>query len=220
LKVDFHCHSFCSKDSLTRIPKLIWAARDAGLDKLVITDHNTIRGAQIAYAMAPDMIIIGEEIQTTAGELLAFFVKQEVPKGLEPLEAISRLRSQGAFISVSHPFDPYRSGWTQRQLEDLVPLVDAIEVFNARPLLPVFNSRAADLALAHNLPGTAGSDAHVPSEVGQAGLELPDFTGLPSLWQSIKSAKPVGDLSPFWVHFGSSWAKLVKAMNRREIELI
>ncbi len=220
MKVDFHCHSFCSKDSLTRIPVLISRAQSAGLDKLVITDHNTILGALAAQQLAPNLIIVGEEIQTTAGELLAIFVKKEIPKGLEPLEVIHALRSQGAFISVSHPFDPYRSGWTHHQLEEIAPLVDAIEIMNSRALLPVFNRRAVEFAAAHKLPGTAGSDAHLLVEVGRAALELPEFSDTKTLWHSIKSGQVVGGLSPFWVHFGSTWAKAVKAFNQHEIELL
>ena len=46
LKVDFHCHTEFSKDSLTRIPDLLKAARAAGLDRVVITDHNGLEGAE------------------------------------------------------------------------------------------------------------------------------------------------------------------------------
>ena len=58
-----------------------------------------------------ELIIIGEEIQTTEGELLAAFVEREIPAGLEPGAAIKMLKDQNAFISVSHPFDTMRSGW-------------------------------------------------------------------------------------------------------------
>ena len=196
------------------------AAKNAGLDKVVITDHNSIQGAQLAKKMAPWLFIVGEEIQTTAGELLAVFVKEEVPKGLQPMEAVHALREQGAFISISHPFDPYRSGWTLSQLEEIAPHIDAIEIMNARSLLPVWNARAVEFAQSHKLPGTAGSDAHLPIEVGRVALELPDFNDLNSLWHSIKEGNPVGEISPFWVHFGSTWAKFIKAMSRKEIELL
>lgn len=219
MRVDFHSHTFYSKDSLNRIRPLVSAARKAGLDRLVITDHNNLRGAFEAQKAAPDLIIVGEEIKTTAGELLAAFVTQEIPQGLEPFEVIRRLRDQGAFISVSHPFDPYRSGWTLAQLEELVPMVDAIEILNARALNPMFNTRAQEFARAHGLPGTAGSDAHLTVEVGKAALEVPDFSDADGLKRGIKEGTLVGGLSPAWVHFGSTWAKLVKVANPHEIEL-
>ena len=64
LKVDFHTHTHYSKDSLTRIDKLIAAARSRGLDRIVVTDHNTI-GALSEIAALPaarPLLIPGMEI--------------------------------------------------------------------------------------------------------------------------------------------------------------
>ncbi|HEY3474500.1 MAG TPA: PHP domain-containing protein, partial [Anaerolineales bacterium] len=107
--IEFHCHTIFSKDSLTRPEVLVETCRQKGIDRVVVTDHNTIAGARVAQAIDPELVIVGEEIATTCGELLAMFVKEEIPKGLTPQEAIRRLRDQGAFISVSHPFDRWRS---------------------------------------------------------------------------------------------------------------
>jgi predicted metal-dependent phosphoesterase TrpH len=219
LKVDFHCHSEFSADSFNRIPALISAARKAGLDRLVITDHNSIRGALIAKQLAPELIIVGEEIKTSAGELLAFFVSKPIPKNLDPFYVIELLREQGSFISVSHPFDPHRSGWTPAQLEQLVPLVDAIEIMNARALKPGYNFHALEFARSHHLAGTAGSDAHLLMEVGRAALELEEFSDAESLRKSIRAAEPVGGLSPTWVHLGSTLAKLKRVPADPEIGL-
>jgi len=110
-------------------------------------------------------------------------------------------------------------GWSLEQLEQLAPLVDAIEVMNARALSNTFNTRAAEFARAHNLPGTAGSDAHLLMEIGKATLELPEFSDTLSLKRAIQDATTLGGLSPAWVHLGSTWAKLVKKTKPREIEL-
>lgn len=210
MKVDFHCHTCYSPDGLNTLPALIKKAKQRGLDRIVITDHNTIQGALLARQMDPEFIIIGEEIQTTQGELLAAFVSQEVPKGLSPLDTIGRLRAQGAFISVSHPFDVYRSGWPLQDLEEISPLVDAIEIFNARVLHPWMNDDAMEFAREHQLAGTAGSDAHALREIGQAALEIPEFQDAESLRSVIRKARVVGKISPSWVHLFSSWAKIKK----------
>ncbi len=118
-------------DSLTTPQAIIAAARRSGLGRLVITDHNSIQGARIARRLAPDLVIVGEEIMTQSGELLAAFVEEEIPEGLPVKDAIQRLRQQGAFISVSHPFDRARSGFALPDLDEIAPLVDAIEVYNA-----------------------------------------------------------------------------------------
>ena len=105
LRVEFHTHTIFSKDSLTRPESFLRACRDKGIDRVVVTDHNTTDGALACQRLDPERVIVGEEIMTQKGELLAAFVTEEIPKGLPAPEAIARLREQGAFISVSHPFD-------------------------------------------------------------------------------------------------------------------
>lgn len=211
LKVDFHTHTYRSKDSITKIEELIKAARMRGIDRVVVTDHNTLTGAREAYETAPDLIIPGEEVQTTEGEFLAAYVTVEVPRGLEPGEALKRLRDQGAFISISHPFDPHRSGWKLSTLELLASHVDSIEVFNARVLSSRHNQIAQRFAAEHDVPGTAGSDGHHPSEIGQAYTLLPEFHDAESLSAAIKSAQVGGSLSSPLVHLYSTRAKIIKA---------
>jgi len=211
ITADFHCHTVASKDSLTPPAALIAACRRRGIDRLAITDHNTIAGAQQAKAMAPELVIVGEEIMTTAGELLAFFVRQEVPKGLPPQEAIARLREQDAFVAVSHPFDVMRDGgWKLPALLEIVPLVDAIETFNARCLQANFNRRAEAFARQHGLAGLAGSDAHAVAEIGAAMLRLPAFDDAAGLKAALRHAERRGHRSPWWVHFYSMYARWYK----------
>lgn len=181
----------------------------------MVTDHNCLAGAREAYAAAPDLVIIGEEVQTTRGEFLATYVTEELPKGLEWQEALKRLKNQNAFISLSHPFDPQRSGWPIETLIELAPQVDAIEVFNARVLKSVFNERALQFAQQHHLAGTAGTDGHHPSEIGKAYAILPDFHDADSLRLAIKTAEVGGSLASPFVHFYSSWARVEKQFRKK-----
>lgn len=215
LKVEFHCHTCYSKDSLVELEDLIATARRVGLDRVVVTDHNTIRGALKARELAPDLIIVGEEILTTQGELLAFFIEQEIPKMLEPEDAIERLRAQGAFISVSHPFDRRRYGWAQADLERITPLVDAIEVFNSRCQVRILNRMALAYAEKHHLAGTVGSDAHTLNELGRSLLELLPFNSADELRQVLPQARAVTQLSSPFIHISSTYARMVKAMRAR-----
>ncbi len=212
LTVEFHCHTEYSRDSLSRIDALLKTCRSKGIDRLVVTDHNTIAGAIRARELDPERVIVGEEIMTREGELLAAFVKEEIPAGLPPLTAIARLREQEAFISVSHPFDFLRRGhWRMKPLLEIIPLVDAIETFNARCLWPVSNMKALAFARRHHLRRTVGSDAHHLSEVGNAVLRLPAFTDATSLRNVLDQARPGLRLSAPWVHFYSSYAKTRKS---------
>jgi predicted metal-dependent phosphoesterase TrpH len=207
LRVDFHTHTSSSNDSFTSAKQLILAARRRGVDRIVITDHNTLSGALVARVLDPELFIQGEEIMTSCGEILATFVTEEIPAGLSPQETICRLRNQGAFISLSHPFDRLRNGaWKLEDLLEIVPLVDAIEIFNARCMALSANQKAHKFAVQNALPGTAGSDAHAPFELGSAVLLLPPFTDSQSLREVIRVGKVQGHLSPFWVHFFSRYA--------------
>lgn len=215
LSVEFHCHTEYSRDCLVPVRDLLEAARGVGLKRLVITDHNTIQGALKAKKLDPELVIIGEEILTTQGELLACFVTEEIPKYLEPLDAITRLREQGAFISVSHPFDLRRHGWRLADLERITPLVDAVEVFNSRCQINLLNDQAQIYAAKHGLAGTVGSDAHTLREVGRSRLELPGFESAEDLRGVIRQGRAQTRLSSPFIHLTSTYARMVKEMRKR-----
>jgi predicted metal-dependent phosphoesterase TrpH len=218
LTVEFHCHTVYSKDSLTTPEQLLAACRRKGIERVVVTDHNTIAGGLRAKEIDPERVIIGEEIMTRQGELLAAFVTEEVPPGLTPDETIRRLRDQGAFISVSHPFDRVRKGhWSLPALLDIAGKVDAIESFNARCLWPGFNRQAQAFARQHGLLETAGSDAHAIIELGTATMRLPAFTNADELRIALRKVVPHVRLSAPWVHFYSRYAKWYKSVIKNQI---
>ncbi len=214
IRADFHVHSIASWDSLSKGEELLQRAKEIGLGKLILTDHNTITEAVRLQKMYPDFVIVGEEILTTKAEILAIFVKEEIPKDIEPLEALKCLKDQGAFISLSHPYAPMRFRWQEEEMEKFLPWLDAIEIANAR-CLPGMNDLAKKFAADHGLHGTAGSDAHGIPELGAMGLELPDFHTADELRESIKSAKVFGKKSPFWVRRYSRMAVFRKYLDRK-----
>ncbi|MDL1901582.1 histidinol-phosphatase [Anaerolineae bacterium CFX9] len=214
--VDLHSHTYYSKDCIVRFEWIIDLCRKRGIDRIAITDHNTADSALAMRELAPDLVIPGEEIMTTQGEILAYYVTETVPPGLSPEETIQRLRDQGAVISVSHPFDRLRKGaWERSDLERILPLVDAIEVFNARCLFRHDNQQAAELAAAHGVPGTAGSDAHSRVEYGAGTLLMEPFDGPESFLNSLRTAEVKGRLSAPHVHLHSSTAKWMKKLGLR-----
>lgn len=208
-KVDLHSHTVYSKDCLTRPEALIERARAAGLDKIAVTEHNNLAGALAAKQLAPDLVIVGEEIKTTEGEIIAYFVREEVPAGLKPAETIARLRAQGAVISIPHPLDSLRNSAMGREsVMRIIDKVDALEVLNARCVRPQDNAAAAKLAREKGKMVTAGSDAHTLYEVGRCWLEMPPFEdNAESFLNSLRLARVQGEVSPFWPHFVSTYAK-------------
>ena len=213
LTVELHSHTFASEDCLMRPADIVRTCLRAGLDRLAVTDHNTIRGALAVQALAPALVIVGEEIMTTQGELLAYFVREEVPPGLSPVETIARLRAQGCAISVSHPFDRLRQGaWQAGELAAIMSLVDAIEVFNARCIYPEDNARALAFARAHGKLGTVGSDAHSHRELGRAVVMAPAAGSPAELLAGLAGGQTRTRLSSPAIHFTSRIAKTWKRL--------
>jgi len=212
LRIEFHCHTAASPDSLVKPSDLVAVCQSRGIDRVVITDHNSISGALKAKELDPERVIIGEEIRTTKGELLAAFVKEEIPKGLSPKETINILRGQGAFISVSHPFDRFRKPWEISDLIDVAPLIDAVEIFNSRCLNSSFNDSAKDFANKYGLSGTAGSDAHTLAELGRGAMILPKFENAESLRESLKKVRYERQRSGLTARLASRYAALYKGI--------
>lgn len=216
LTVQFHCHTCYSPDSLVRPADLVKACHLKGIDRVVVTDHNVIDGALEAQSIDPHLVIVGEEIMTSQGELLAAYVKQHIQPFMAPMETIEQLRQQGAFISVSHPFDQARKGsWDPDDLLAISPFVDAIEVFNARCMLAKANQKAQEFALQHSLTGTAGADAHTLLELNRAIMRLPEFEDAISLEQALTQANFETKLSSPLIHFTSRWAVWYKAWKKQ-----
>lgn len=211
--IELHSHTIYSRDCLTRLDELQVVCQERGIDKLAITDHNTAHAAlEMARRPKNIWVIPGEEIMTTGGEILAWYIKREVPAGLSPRETIERLRDQGAVIGIAHPFDRYRSGaWEPEALMDIVDLVDAVEVFNSRCIQNADNLKALEFAHEHGKLMTVGSDAHTKREYGRATLQVRPFAhSADGLRQALQDAIRVENQSGIGVHFSSTYAKWIK----------
>lgn len=213
MRIDFHCHTHGSPDSLTRCDALLrWMDR-RGVDIVAITDHNTIAGAREFQACAPDRFVVGEEIKTTQGELIGLFLREEVPPGLSLEETIDCVRAQGGLVGASHPLDRYRGEAIGRKvLEAIRGQLDFVEVFNARTTLSADNRLARELAVRWGLPGSAGSDAHAPFEVGRAYVEMSCFESSQDFAHCLAQGQIGGRLSSPLVHFVSRYAQWRKRL--------
>lgn len=214
MKVDMHVHTCYSKDATLSLETIMESCEQRGLDGVAITDHNTIAGALALKEIAPFLVIVGEEIDTTKGEILGLFLKEEIPGGLMPEEAMARIREQGGLVGVSHPLDRLRrSAMRQVALLDILDELDFLEGFNSRVTFPSDNRKAQALAQARGLPITAGSDAHTAYEIGRAYVEMSNFNGRDGFLEALKEAQIFGRLSPPWIHLVSTWTKLRRRLS-------
>jgi predicted metal-dependent phosphoesterase TrpH len=194
----------------------VGAALRRGIAVVAITDHNTMAGVRDLQAAAQGLrVICGEEIRTSQGELTGYFLSEQIPAGLSPLETIARIRSQGGLVAVPHPFDRLRSSRLHRSaLEALIGSIDMIETFNARNIFIDEDRELLARVLAAGALPMAGSDAHLPIEVGRACMEMEDFATPQEFMTNLRTAKISGRKSPLWVHAVTKVLKKYRQLRR------
>lgn len=167
-RYDLQVHTDASPCSRASPQGIVTAAVDAGLNGVVITDHDTMANVQETQRIAPPTldVIPGVEVSTKHGDLLAIDV-DELPTGSDIPSVIDDIHAHGGFAVPAHPFDTLRANWGT-QLPELVDAIDAVETTNSRCVRQAFNTRAAEFAERFRIPATGGSDAHFPFEVGRA----------------------------------------------------
>lgn len=213
MRLDLHLHTWGSWDCLSDPERVLAQARRRGVDRIAITDHNRLHVALRMAEKYPEHIIPGEEVKTAEGiDVIGLYLEHEIPKGTPAREVIDEVARQGGVAYLPHPFAGGKGGGG-RWAEELAPLCDVVEVFNARLHAPAQNAAALDLARRHGrLPGV-GSDAHTVGEVARVWIEAPVHDNTPeALRDALTRARPFGRSSSHLVHLASTWAKVRKKL--------
>jgi predicted metal-dependent phosphoesterase TrpH len=196
---------------------MLQRAREARLDVIAVTDHNTIRGGIVVRDLAakrdPDIrVIVGEEVRTKDGEVLGLFLTEDIPRGLSAAETIDRIHAQGGLAGAPHPYDPLRSGLGAEHLRAVCDKLDFVEGLNARMVRQHDNDRAMHFAKEHHMPVSAASDAHSPREVGRCFVEMPNYETPQQLLESLRAGKLVGHISSPFIHWISRYAAIRRTL--------
>ena len=207
-------HTHFSPDSETAPEKLVARCVEVGLSCIAVTDHNTIEGALEVERIAPFMVIVGEEVASSEGEITGLFLKEPVPKGLSPQETARRIKAQGGLVSLPHPFDRFRRAvLSRRALDELLPQVDIVEVFNSRNNLGADDRKAYEFAQEHGLLTSGVSDAHTTFELGRTYVEMPEFDGTPEDFKrALAQGNIVGRRTSPLIHVLTTFTKLRKRL--------
>jgi predicted metal-dependent phosphoesterase TrpH len=219
--VDLHCHTNASFDSLSDPGSVVRAAATRGLTHLAITDHDRIDGALLARDAAPAglQVIVGEEVRTADGDLIALFLEHAVEPHRPARETIEAIRAQGGLVGIPHPFDKFRGSMLKDpRLEAMAQLVDWVETHNARVVGGSGNERAQEFAREMGLPGVAVSDAHSVLEVGVAYTALDSDPSTPEgLLAALTKVELVPGRASYIVRTLTPVAKLINRArgNRR-----
>jgi predicted metal-dependent phosphoesterase TrpH len=186
-KVDFHMHSRYSHDSSTTLEQLASRAREAGLDRIALTDHNTAEGALRFATEEPGLAIAGEEVKTTEGEVIGLFITRKLRSWQKPEVVMDEIHEMGGLVYVPHPFDRWRANFMPHRLVALADRIDIIEAYN-QWADPGANAAAEEMAAELGKPIAYGSDAHSPAELGHSWIEIEPFEGPADLLAKLAAA--------------------------------
>lgn len=204
MKYDLHIHTNYSACSSLEPSLLLKTAIEKGLDGIAVTDHNTTKGALETKKLNKNKnfeVIIGEEIMTDKGEVIALYLKKEIKPGRFE-DVIYEIKKQNAFAVIAHPFTIgiFRKK-TKVDFSKIRKSIDGIETFNGRMIFSFSNKKAERVAEKLKITKTAGSDAHFAFEVGRA---FTIFEG--DLRKAIKNRKTETEGTISWALINRSFS--------------
>jgi len=101
-----HLHSDYS-DGTATIPELIDAAKEAGVDVVLLTDHDTLGAKDDGHEGWHDSVLLGVGVEVTprAGHYLAFGIDKKIKhKGMAEADIPRAVADAGGFGFVAHPW--------------------------------------------------------------------------------------------------------------------
>ena len=171
MKFDLHMHTARhSPDAETDPFDLVRAAIKAGLDGIVITEHDFMwpeSELEELRAAAPGLVILaGVEVTGRGGDMLCYGLTNPfaVPRGIEWGELTREVHRQGGACVAAHP-----NRWNQpfeKLLKDQKAEIDGIEVMSNN-MDPPLRAKAAELLQKYPAFAQLGnSDSHAAWSVG------------------------------------------------------
>jgi predicted metal-dependent phosphoesterase TrpH len=183
-RADLHIHTAAS-DGIDDVVSIVEAVAARGdLDVIAISDHERIDAALAGRAIARDRglpveVVVGEEVTTLGGHLLALFVDRRIKPYRTLGRTIADVHEAGGIAIPAHPLVPYplcAQGWVLRRLlddPDEAVRPDAIETFNPTALGRPWHDRVVRFADDHRLAHIGNSDAHTLDAVGMGWTTFP-----------------------------------------------
>jgi predicted metal-dependent phosphoesterase TrpH len=190
VRVDLHLHSNYSHDGQSSLEELIRRCAECGLDRIALTDHNTIEGARKLAKVAPELTIVGEEAKTREGEVIGLFITSRLTPFMSPEDVMDAVHDMGGLTYIPHPFDRHRANFRAERIVELADRIDIIETYNAW-CEPAENQAAARFAADLAKVCATGSDAHAASELGRSWMEIDEYTNPQDFLEKLRLARHV-----------------------------
>ena len=187
-KVDLHTHSSASKDGGITEEQYQQVLENGILDCIAVTDHNRIDHALELQQVLGDRIIVGEEIKSSAGDIIGLYLTEKIPAGLTPLETMQKIKEQGGIVYIPHPFESARNGMHPGVLEELTDYVELVEICNGRSFMQHRSAQAVVWARLNYKTGVAASDAHGHLGLGRTYTQISAQPTKDTLLELLKSS--------------------------------
>jgi len=168
MRIDLHVHIKRHQD----LPELRRILHQRNLGGIAVTNFHNVSFAHFIRERLPEfLIIVGQEVESSSGHILALGIQDVIPDRLTPQETIRRIHGQSGLAVLPHPYllrnsIIYHARWPRLAF-------DAVEVFNWRCgpwLWPNPIARAAFYF--SKLPKIAATDAKEQFTIGRSCIEL------------------------------------------------
>ena len=193
MKIDFHVHTNRSIDAVHSPRQMVKGAQRAGLDAIVITDHNCLFSKNEAQCLTREfgtLVIPGIEGGNIAVQKhwIAFGVERQITNcGIHSI--LSSIRHEGGLSIAPHPHS--RLGYAEYATLGF----DAVESLNGSE--PDSNRQVKNTG---RIPEVAGSDAHALPMLGFTWTEVDADATIESILESVRKGwcRPGGSTIPFF----------------------
>ena len=209
-RADMHLHTLYSDGTMEVQALLDHVEQQTDLDLVAITDHERIDGALRARELHAAggyhfELVVGEEITTRRGHVLALFLDERIPP-LRPLEeTIARIHEQGGIAIAAHPLAPLTPSLGHRSLlrlhrdPDPRHRLDAIEMLNPSIAGRARRPHRAALNELMGLAAVGNSDAHVLEHVGTGWTWFPGASA--EEYRAAIAGRTTQAEGEYWTHW-------------------
>ena len=211
-KTEFHVHTKYSKDSILSFGLILLMAKLKRIDTLVITDHNEIEGAlklRNIFKKYNIEVIVGEEIFTSAGEIIGLNLSKKIDANMSPEDTIKNIKRQKGLVYIPHPYDEkrYKTVLIESEIEKNKDQIDFIEVHNGRNISEKFDIKQNEIANKYKLRKIIGSDAHTFFELGRNYILTSKKLTSDTL---LNNFSDVCFVSKKCINFSHKWTRIVR----------
>lgn len=198
--IDMHVHTRFSPCSIIRISQIAERIREAGIDGICITDHDTVGSKYQTERMtvhADICVIVGLEYTTPQGDFLVYGPVEDIPLEMDAEKLLRWVHKECGVAIPAHPFRKSRPAD-----RGILSSCEIVEVLNGRNQQSE-NELCAEWIVKHGngKRATGGSDAHTLQEIGQTVTVFKrDIYSAEDLIRELRS----GQYSPHHMHLSKT----------------